>query len=51
MIIYHDNFVGVMWMEPLLTRISENNKTLVAPIVDIINADTFQYSSSPLVKG
>lgn len=38
-------------MEPLLARIKENRKHVVMPIIDIINADTFAYSSSPLVRG
>lgn len=52
-LIFLDSHVepNVLWMEPLLARIAEDNKTLVAPIVDIINADTFRYSASPLVKG
>lgn len=43
--------VNVQWIEPLLTRIKENRSTLVMPVIDIINADTFSYSSSPLVRG
>lgn len=43
--------VNVQWIEPLLARIKENRSTLVMPVIDIINADTFSYSSSPLVRG
>ncbi len=43
--------VNVQWIEPLLARIKENRTTLVMPVIDIINADTFAYSSSPLVRG
>ncbi|XP_072029532.1 polypeptide N-acetylgalactosaminyltransferase 11-like [Amphiura filiformis] len=43
--------VGETWLEPLLDRISNNKKTVVCPIIDIINADTFVYTSSPIVKG
>lgn len=43
--------VNVQWIEPLLARVKENRTTLVMPVIDIINADTFSYSSSPLVRG
>jgi polypeptide N-acetylgalactosaminyltransferase len=39
------------WLEPLLQRIHENKTNVVTPIIDIINADTFQYTSSPIVRG
>lgn len=43
--------VNVNWIEPLL-QIIKNNKTVFAlPIIDIISADTFVYSKSPLVRG
>ena len=43
--------VNVDWIQPLLTRIQENRTFVVTPIIDIINSDTFQYTSSPLVRG
>ncbi|XP_008213320.2 polypeptide N-acetylgalactosaminyltransferase 35A [Nasonia vitripennis] len=43
--------VNKMWLEPLLARISHSRTIVPMPVIDIINADTFQYSSSPLVRG
>lgn len=44
--------VNEKWIEPLLSRISENPQVnVVTPIIDIINPDTLEYSSSPLVRG
>lgn len=39
------------WVQPLLARIKEKKSNVVVPIIDIINPDTFAYSSSPLVRG
>ncbi|GFT97997.1 polypeptide N-acetylgalactosaminyltransferase 11 [Nephila pilipes] len=43
--------VNEVWLEPLLKRIQQNHTTVVCPIIDIINADTFEYVSSPIVRG
>ncbi|XP_073989457.1 polypeptide N-acetylgalactosaminyltransferase 35A-like [Rhodnius prolixus] len=43
--------VNKVWLEPLLDRINGNSTRVVTPIIDIINADTFQYSASPIVRG
>lgn len=43
--------VNQQWIEPLLDIIKNNRTTIAVPIIDIINADTFAYSSSPLVRG
>ncbi|XP_071451657.1 polypeptide N-acetylgalactosaminyltransferase 11-like [Hetaerina americana] len=43
--------VNEMWLPPLLARVASSRTRVVTPIIDIINADTFQYTSSPLVRG
>lgn len=43
--------VNVGYVEPLLKRIKEDHHVLAVPVIDIINADTFAYTSSPLVRG
>lgn len=39
------------FVEPLLARIKANRRVLAIPVIDIINADTFAYTASPLVRG
>ncbi|XP_066251295.1 polypeptide N-acetylgalactosaminyltransferase 35A-like isoform X1 [Euwallacea similis] len=52
-LIFLDSHIEVNkhWIEPLVARIKDNSTNVVMPIIDIINPDTFAYSSSPLVRG
>ncbi|CAL1596675.1 unnamed protein product [Knipowitschia caucasica] len=43
--------VNVLWMEPLLSLVSTDRRTVVCPVIDIISADTLTYSPSPIVRG
>ena len=43
--------VNKEWLPPLLERIKDNPNTVVCPVIDIISSDTFEYQSSPLVRG
>ncbi|XP_013147268.1 PREDICTED: polypeptide N-acetylgalactosaminyltransferase 35A-like isoform X2 [Papilio polytes] len=51
--------VNVDWLRPLLGRLSEGvdgvnvrySHRALAPVIDVINSDTFDYSTSPLVRG
>ncbi|XP_055607292.1 polypeptide N-acetylgalactosaminyltransferase 35A-like [Uranotaenia lowii] len=52
-LIFLDSHIEVneQWIEPLLQRIKINRTILAMPVIDIINSDTFAYTSSPLVRG
>lgn len=39
------------WLEPLLEVIQKNTTIIACPMIDLINAETLIYSSSPMVKG
>ncbi|KAG1659615.1 Polypeptide N-acetylgalactosaminyltransferase 11 [Nymphon striatum] len=43
--------VSIQWIEPLLEQIAIDHTRVVCPVIDVIDADTFEYSPSPLVKG
>jgi len=42
---------NIEWLEPLISTVRENRTTIACPMIDLINADTLIYSSSPMVKG
>ncbi|CAH0703417.1 unnamed protein product [Spodoptera exigua] len=50
--------VNIDWLPPLLARLAEGvdketrfSHRAVTPVIDVINADTFEYTASPLVRG
>jgi polypeptide N-acetylgalactosaminyltransferase len=43
--------VNQRWLEPLLHELQQDNRTIAIPTIDLINADNFLYSASPLVRG
>ncbi|XP_023568628.1 inactive polypeptide N-acetylgalactosaminyltransferase-like protein 5 [Octodon degus] len=43
--------VNVAWLEPLLHAITEDYKTVVAPVIDVIDSLSLEYQPSPLVRG
>ncbi|KAK7881176.1 hypothetical protein WMY93_029585 [Mugilogobius chulae] len=43
--------VNVLWLQPLLSLVSQDRRTVVCPVIDIISADTLKYSASPIVRG
>lgn len=60
-LVFLDSHVEVNqdWLRPLLNRLAEGvsasgkkySERAVMPIIDVINPDTFAYTSSPLVRG
>lgn len=60
---YHHSFFQVLlfldshcevnegWLEPLLHAIQADHHTVAVPLIDIVDADTFFYEQSSLVKG
>lgn len=39
------------WVEPLLHELHRDNRTIAIPTIDVINADNFVYTASPMVRG
>ena len=52
-LVFLDSHVEVNsnWLPPLLERIVMNKTRVVCPVIDIINANTFEYTASPIVRG
>ncbi|EDO34355.1 predicted protein [Nematostella vectensis] len=43
--------VNINWLQPLLQHIHDDQKAVACPVIDVISSDTFEYSSSPMVRG
>jgi len=43
--------VNVQWLEPLVSRIHVDPTVVAVPIIDIVSAETFKYTPSPIVRG
>ncbi|KAH8378087.1 hypothetical protein KR093_009122, partial [Drosophila rubida] len=52
-LVFLDSHIEVnrQWLEPMLRLVQQENATLAVPVIDLINADTFEYTASPLVRG
>ncbi|KAM4606222.1 polypeptide N-acetylgalactosaminyltransferase 11 isoform 2-T4 [Polymixia lowei] len=43
--------VNEAWLQPLLSPLQKDQRSVVCPVIDIISADTLTYSPSPIVRG
>ncbi|XP_010635836.1 inactive polypeptide N-acetylgalactosaminyltransferase-like protein 5 isoform X2 [Fukomys damarensis] len=43
--------VNRVWLEPLLSAITRDSKTVVCPVIDVIDSMSLQYTPSPLARG
>ncbi|KAM5302773.1 inactive polypeptide N-acetylgalactosaminyltransferase-like protein 5 [Glossophaga mutica] len=43
--------VNRVWLEPLLDAIAQDRRTVVCPIIDVIDPMTLEYTPSPVVRG
>ncbi|KAL6032226.1 hypothetical protein STEG23_036491 [Scotinomys teguina] len=43
--------VNRVWLEPLLHAIAKDHKTVVCPLIDVIDETTLIYTAAPIVRG
>ncbi|CDW56502.1 polypeptide N acetylgalactosaminyltransferase [Trichuris trichiura] len=43
--------VNEEWLQPLLARLQSHPETIVSPVIDVIDSDTFEYAGSPICIG
>ncbi|XP_045693800.1 inactive polypeptide N-acetylgalactosaminyltransferase-like protein 5 [Phyllostomus hastatus] len=43
--------VNRMWLQPLLAAVAQHRRTVVCPVIDVIDPMTLEYQPSPVVRG
>jgi polypeptide N-acetylgalactosaminyltransferase len=43
--------VNKVWLEPLLSAIAKDHKSVVCPVIDVIDHMTLEYKPAPIVRG